>query len=394
MWCEEMRATMCCGTGGCPASFLPIRSSGPPSRPCGRRPSRCRLSAMCSTAGWAPTRSATKVAAAAWPSTSHATPTPAHRVRKTHCAGWRWRSEATATTGSSGTTRRTPYGAVPVATSSSGAAAMTSSRARKDQTAQVAATATTSSSRLNADVVRNRQRVSCGPGQDLASSLFLNDFAEDDCETVSVGIVHELQPLLPPVSLARPPLASYTTHPVDCEAPSCRLRLEVRLARSPSRHHATRGTPAQPDRSNDSQPRRHHPHRPSIRPRQPSPAPLSSIAHPHPAQHQAGRPQNRSRGRIPHPPAGTLLTVRQASTANKTNQRGARRQDTLPAVASASCVKAPGERGDRPRLLLWTKSSSVRKTSHELRSAPPLGWGSTSTVTSTASVCRAAAKKR
>ena len=92
---------------------------------------------------------------------------------------------------------------------------------------------------LNADVVRNRQRVSCGPGQDLASSLFLNDFAEDDCETVSVGIVHELQPLLPPVSLARPPLASYTTHPVDCEAPSCRLRLEVRLARSPSRRHPT-----------------------------------------------------------------------------------------------------------------------------------------------------------
>ena len=110
---------------------------------------------------------------------------------------------------------------------------MTSSRARKDQTAQVAATATTSSGGgLNADVVRNRQRVGCGPGQDLASSLFLNDFAEDDCETVSVGIVHELQPLLPPVSLARPPLASYTTHPVDCEAPSCRLRLEVRLARS------------------------------------------------------------------------------------------------------------------------------------------------------------------
>jgi RTX calcium-binding nonapeptide repeat (4 copies) len=88
---------------------------------------------------------------------------------------------------------------------------------------------------LNADVVRNRQRVSCGPGQDLASSLFLNDFAEDDCETVSVGIVHEIQPLLPPVSLQRPPLASYTTHPADCSAPACGVRLDVRLARSPSR---------------------------------------------------------------------------------------------------------------------------------------------------------------
>ena len=58
---------------------------------------------------------------------------------------------------------------------------------------------------LNADLVRNRQRVSCGPGQDLVSSLFLNDFAEDDCETVSVGIVHEIQPLLPPAGGPRPP---------------------------------------------------------------------------------------------------------------------------------------------------------------------------------------------
>jgi hypothetical protein len=88
---------------------------------------------------------------------------------------------------------------------------------------------------LNADVVRNRQRVSCGPGQDFVSSLFLNDFAEDDCETVSVGIVHEVQPLLPPAGGPRPPVATYTTEPADCEATSCLVRLDVRLARSPGR---------------------------------------------------------------------------------------------------------------------------------------------------------------
>jgi hypothetical protein len=88
---------------------------------------------------------------------------------------------------------------------------------------------------LNADVVRNRQRVSCGAGQDLASSLFLNDFAEDDCETVSVGIVHEIQPLLPPAGGPRPPVATYTTEPADCEATSCLVRLDVRLARAPGR---------------------------------------------------------------------------------------------------------------------------------------------------------------
>jgi hypothetical protein len=88
---------------------------------------------------------------------------------------------------------------------------------------------------LNADVVRNRQRVNCGPGQDLASSLFLNDFAEDDCETVSVGIVHEIQPLLPPARGPRPPVATYTTEPADCEATSCLVRLDVRLARTPGR---------------------------------------------------------------------------------------------------------------------------------------------------------------
>jgi hypothetical protein len=80
-----------------------------------------------------------------------------------------------------------------------------------------------------------RQRVACGLGRDHVLYLFRDDFAEDDCESVVIGEIHELQVLLPPVSLARPPLASYTTEPVDCEAPSCDLRLEVTLARSPSR---------------------------------------------------------------------------------------------------------------------------------------------------------------
>ena len=88
---------------------------------------------------------------------------------------------------------------------------------------------------LNADVIRNRQRVNCGPGQDLASSLFLNDFADDDCETVGIAEFRQLQVLLPPISLARPPLASYTTSPGDCSVSSCGLRLDVRLARSPDR---------------------------------------------------------------------------------------------------------------------------------------------------------------
>ena len=82
-----------------------------------------------------------------------------------------------------------------------------------------------------------RQRVACGLGRDRVSDLFRDDFAEDDCESVVIGEFHELQVLLPPVGLVRPPLASYTTAPVDCEAPSCDLRLEVRLARSPSRRH-------------------------------------------------------------------------------------------------------------------------------------------------------------
>jgi Ca2+-binding RTX toxin-like protein len=80
-----------------------------------------------------------------------------------------------------------------------------------------------------------RQRVACGFGRDHVADMFRNDFAEDDCESVVIGEFHELQSLLPPVSLRRPPLASYTTSMGDCPASSCRLRLEVRLARSPSR---------------------------------------------------------------------------------------------------------------------------------------------------------------
>jgi hypothetical protein len=86
-----------------------------------------------------------------------------------------------------------------------------------------------------------RQRVSCGLGRDHVADLFRDDFAEDDCESVVIGEFHELQVLLPPVSLASPPLASYTTEPVSCEAPSCDMRLEVRLARSPSRRRPALG---------------------------------------------------------------------------------------------------------------------------------------------------------
>jgi RTX calcium-binding nonapeptide repeat (4 copies) len=79
------------------------------------------------------------------------------------------------------------------------------------------------------------QRVACGPGRDRTSVLFRNDFAEDDCESVVIAEFHQLQVLLPPINLARPPLASYTTGPADCLVSSCGLRLDVRLARSPSR---------------------------------------------------------------------------------------------------------------------------------------------------------------
>lgn len=80
-----------------------------------------------------------------------------------------------------------------------------------------------------------RQRVACGSGSDSVLSLLPNDFAEDDCETIFVGGYVDINALLPPLGWRRPPLASYTTEPVDCDAPSCRLRLEVRLARSPRR---------------------------------------------------------------------------------------------------------------------------------------------------------------
>ena len=79
------------------------------------------------------------------------------------------------------------------------------------------------------------QRVTCGGGRDRVVDLFRNDLAEDDCESVVIGEIHEVQSLLPPASGPNPPLASYTTSPTDCLPPSCTLRLEVRLARSPNR---------------------------------------------------------------------------------------------------------------------------------------------------------------
>jgi RTX calcium-binding nonapeptide repeat (4 copies) len=88
---------------------------------------------------------------------------------------------------------------------------------------------------VNADVIRERQRIKCGPGQDHAANVYLNDFAEGDCETVAVGIVHEIHPLLPLEAGRRPPLASYTTSPADCGIASCTFSLDVRLARSPDR---------------------------------------------------------------------------------------------------------------------------------------------------------------
>jgi RTX calcium-binding nonapeptide repeat (4 copies) len=80
-----------------------------------------------------------------------------------------------------------------------------------------------------------RQRVACGADNDGVLALFRNDYAEDDCETIYVGEFYDINELLPPANWLRPPLASYTTEVVDCEAAECRLRLDVRLARSPSR---------------------------------------------------------------------------------------------------------------------------------------------------------------
>jgi RTX calcium-binding nonapeptide repeat (4 copies) len=86
---------------------------------------------------------------------------------------------------------------------------------------------------LRDNVLVERQRIACGPGRDHVSDMFENDFAEDDCETVVIAELHQVQALLPPASLERPPLASYSTEPADCFAAECRLTLEARLARSP-----------------------------------------------------------------------------------------------------------------------------------------------------------------
>jgi Ca2+-binding RTX toxin-like protein len=88
---------------------------------------------------------------------------------------------------------------------------------------------------LREDLLIDRQRVACGLGRDRVADMFRNDFAEDDCETIVIAEFHELQALLPPASWERPPLATYSTTPVDCFAAECRLSLEARLARSPSR---------------------------------------------------------------------------------------------------------------------------------------------------------------
>jgi hypothetical protein len=88
---------------------------------------------------------------------------------------------------------------------------------------------------LREDPLRERQRVACGLGRDRVADMFRNDFAEDDCETVVIAEFHELQALLPPASLERPPLVAYSTTPADCFAAECRLSLEARLGRSPSR---------------------------------------------------------------------------------------------------------------------------------------------------------------
>jgi Ca2+-binding RTX toxin-like protein len=76
-----------------------------------------------------------------------------------------------------------------------------------------------------------RQRVSCGPGRDQVSTPLSQDFVEDDCETLFIGEVYEVHSLLPPTTWRRPPLASFNR----CVEISCRIRLEVRLARSPDR---------------------------------------------------------------------------------------------------------------------------------------------------------------
>ena len=77
-----------------------------------------------------------------------------------------------------------------------------------------------------------RQRVWCGSGRDRVQQLYRNDFAEDDCEQVVIFESYVLRVLLPPRTLRRPPLASMN----ECIAIEyCRVRMEVRLARSPDR---------------------------------------------------------------------------------------------------------------------------------------------------------------
>jgi Ca2+-binding RTX toxin-like protein len=76
-----------------------------------------------------------------------------------------------------------------------------------------------------------RQRVTCGSGRDEVHTPLPNDFVEDDCETLLIGELYEIHSLLPPTSWRRPPLASFN----PCVEVSCRIRLEVRIARSPDR---------------------------------------------------------------------------------------------------------------------------------------------------------------
>jgi Ca2+-binding RTX toxin-like protein len=85
---------------------------------------------------------------------------------------------------------------------------------------------------LNADVLENVQRVRCGPGQDEVGSMFLKDFAEDDCESVVILESFPIRPLLPLTSLEGPPLATMDS-PLPCGSAQCSARLFVRLARSP-----------------------------------------------------------------------------------------------------------------------------------------------------------------
>jgi hypothetical protein len=85
---------------------------------------------------------------------------------------------------------------------------------------------------LNSDVLENVQRVRCGPGQDDVGSMFLKDFAEDDCESVVIVESFTIRPLLPLTSLEGPPLATMAS-PLACGSAQCSARLFARLARSP-----------------------------------------------------------------------------------------------------------------------------------------------------------------